>query len=266
MTKNYPRFKKLLPAGFFVSGIIPIIIIASGSIYNFKQLSINDIEVTARQVAEHRNDVLNTFLQSQVSFLSTLINLYPLEYLKNRDNLNTLFLAINKRGKEGEFVDLQLIDTNGKQLAYVGPYQEMVQGKDYKEVPWFNEVLVRGTYVSDVFSGYRNYPHFVIALTNPLKTYVMRVTINSGIFNSLLYSAQIGPNGDAFILNSNGEFQTPSLQKATDLNRVEIKMLKHHTDTEIITDGDYLYASKWLNGNMWLLIIKTRITDSLEGY
>lgn len=266
MTKNYNRYKKLLSVAFFASGIIPIIIIATGSIYNFKQLSINDIEVTARQVVEHRNDVINTFLESQVNFLSTLINLYPLEYLKKKDNLNALFLAINKEGKEREIVDLQLLDTKGVQIGYVGPYQERVQGKDYKDVPWFNEVLVRGAYVSDVFSGFRDYPHFVIALTDPLKTYVMRTTINSYIFNSLLHSAQIGSNGDAFILNSNGEFQTPSLQNATSLNAVEINMLKHHPDTQIISDGDYLYASKWLKGNMWLLVVKTRITDSLAGY
>jgi len=266
MIKNYNRYKKLLSAAFFASGIIPIIIIATGSIYNFRQLSINDIEVTARQVVEHRNDVINTFLESQVNFLSTLINLYPLEYLKKRDNLNALFLAINKEGKEREIVDLQLLDTNGLQIGYVGPYQERVQGKDYKEVPWFNQVLVRGAYVSDVFSGFREYPHFVIALTDPLKTFVMRATINSYIFNSLLHSAQIGLNGDAFLLNSNGEFQTPSLQNATSLNAVEINMLKHHPDTQIVSDGDYLYVSKWLKGNMWLLVVKTRITDSLAGY
>jgi two-component system NtrC family sensor kinase len=264
--KNYLRLKRLLSTGFFISGIVPILIIASGSIYNFKQLSINDIEVTARQVVEHRNDVLNTFLQSQVTFLSTLMNLYQLDALKNEDNFQKLFLAINREGKEGEIVDLQLIDTTGKQLAYVGPYQDKVEGKDYKDSPWFNEVLVRGTYVSDVFSGFRNYPHFVIALTDPMKTFVIRATINSGIFNSLLYSAQIGANGDAFILNSNGEFQTPSLQKATTLSETEVRMLKHHSGTEIIDDGTYLYASKWLNGNMWLLVVKTKIIDSLGGY
>jgi two-component system NtrC family sensor kinase len=266
MTQKYLRLKKLLATAFFACGIIPIIIIASASIYNFKQLSINDIEITARQVVEHRNDVISTFLQGQINFLSTLIELYPLEHLQSIENLEKLFLAISKEGKEGEFVDLQLIDNTGKQLAYVGPYHEKVKDKNYKEVPWFNEVLVRGIYVSDVFTGYRNYPHFVIALTNPVKTYVVRATINSAIFNSLLLTAQIGPNGDAFILNSNGEFQTPSLQKATALNAMEISRLKHHSGTDIVTDGDFLYASKWLNGNTWLLVLKTRITDSLGGY
>jgi len=266
VTIKYRRFQKLLAAAFFASGIIPILIIASASIYNFKELSTNDIEVTARQVAEHRNDVINNFLQGQIKFLETLINLYPLDHFLDTDHLTTLFLAMNQRGRENEIVDLQLIDTNGKQLAYAGPYQEKVRGKDYKEIPWFNEVLVRGTYVSDVFTGYRNHPHFVIALTDHLKTYILRATINSGIFNSLLYSAQIGPGGDAFIINSNGEFQTPSLQKVAHLNDQEIKLLRHHTDTAITLDGDYLYASKWLNGNMWLLVIKTRITDSLGGY
>ena len=80
--KNYLRLKRLLSAGFFISGIIPILIIASGSIYNFKQCRSTTSKSTARQVVEHRNDVINTFLQGQVNFLSTLINLYQLDYLE----------------------------------------------------------------------------------------------------------------------------------------------------------------------------------------
>ena len=264
--KNYFRLKRLLSAGFFFSGILPIIIIAAGSIYNFKQLSTNDIEETARQVTENRADVIGHFLTGQVNFIATLLELYDITFLRNQKNLDALFFAINREGREGAFVDLQLIENTGKQLAYVGPYEEKVKGKEYKDAPWFNEVLVRGTYVSDVFSGFRNYPHFVIAVTNPMRNFVLRATVNSGIFNTLLHSAQIGSHGDAFILNSNGEFQTPSLQKSTKLNETEINLLKHHEGTELVADGEYLYASKWLNGNMWLLVVKTRITDSLSGF
>ncbi|MCL2789427.1 MAG: ATP-binding protein [Desulfobulbus sp.] len=265
--KDYTRLQRLLSGGFFVSGIIPIILIALGSIYNFRQLSINDIEVTARQVVEHRNDAINTFLQYQINFLATLMNLYQLDQLQQKENLNKLFLAVNQGGdRAGDLVDLQLIGTNGKQLAYVGPYQDKIEGKDYQDAAWFKEVLARGVYVSDVFSGYRNYPHFVIALTDPRKTFVLRATINSGIFNSLLHSAQIGPSGDAFILNSNGEFQTPSLQKATALNDEEQRLLRHRTSTALSSDDEYLYVGKWLNGNMWLLVVKTKITDSMDNY
>lgn len=264
--KNYFRLKRLLSAGFFICGIVPIIIIAAGSIYNFKQLSTNDIEETARQVTENRSDVIGHFLAGQVNFIATLLELYDITFLRNQKNLDALFFAINREGREGAFVDLQLIDNTGKQLAYVGPYEEKVKGKEYKEAPWFNEVLARGTYVSDVFSGFRNYPHFVIAVTNPMRSFVLRATVNSGIFNTLLHSAQIGSHGDAFILNSNGEYQTPSLQKSTKLNDTERTLLKHHAGTELVSDDEYLYASKWLNGNMWLLVIKTRVTDSLSGF
>ncbi|MCL2457760.1 MAG: ATP-binding protein [Desulfobulbus sp.] len=264
--KDYIRLQRLLSAGFFISGIVPIIIIALGAIYNFKQLSINGIEMTARQVTEHRNDAINTFLQGQVNYLSTLMNLYELDHLRQLENLNKLFLAANRADKAGDIVDLQVIGTNGRQLAYVGPYQDKIEGKEYHDAPWFKEVLARGAYVSDVFSGFRNYPHFVIALTDPRKTFVLRATINSSIFNSLLHSAQIGAGGDAFILNSNGEFQTPSLQRATGLNEMEIALLRHYTGLELSLDRDYIYVGKWLNGNMWLLVVKTKITDSLTDY
>ena len=172
--QHYLNLSKLLAAGFFICGIIPILIIATTSIYNSKQVAIKDLEVTASQVAQHRQDVINNFLDHQVDLLTTLMNLYPLDYLKDQKNLDQLFLAVSK---SGNMVDLQLIDTNGQQLAYVGPYREQVTGKNYQDQPWFSEVLVRGAHVSDVFSGYRKIPHFVVALTDPLKRYDSRSSL-----------------------------------------------------------------------------------------
>lgn len=208
--KYYNNLRRLITAGFFTCAIIPILIIGITSVYNSKQVAVNDIKENTKQIIIHRRDVINYFLKHQIDLLTTLINLYPQDHLSNVDDLNQLFVACSK---SGSIVDLQTIASNGNQLAYVGPYREQVIGKKYSDQAWFKEVLVRSVYISDIFSGYRNLPHFVVALTDPLKSYVLRSTINSSVFNSLLHSAQIGPHGDAFIVNKNGELQTPSLQK-----------------------------------------------------
>lgn len=261
--KHYKALTKLLAAGFFICGIIPILIIASTSVYNSKQVAIKDIEITASQVVLHRKDVIEEFLGHQIDLLSTLISLYYPEHLKDLVSLKNLFLAISK---SGDIVDLQMVDTTGEQLAYVGPYASLVADKNYKDQPWFTKVLVRGTHVSDVFSGYRQTPHFIVALTDPLKSYVLRTTINSSVFNSLLYSAQIGSHGDVFIINKKGELQTPSLLNVSSLNDREKQLIRHHTGPEIVRDGDSLYVTTWLNSDTWMLILKVHIPDMLTPY
>jgi two-component system, NtrC family, sensor kinase len=148
----------------------------------------------------------------------------------------------------------------------VGPYQHQEQEIPAQESSWFNRVLAHGVHVSDVFSGHWNSPHLVIALTNPFKTYVMRATISSTVIKDLLYSALIGTHGDAFILNANGDFQTERLREVAGLNAMEFKMVRHHHGTDIRTAGQFMYGGKWLNDNMWLLVVQTRITDSLGSY
>ncbi|MBM9613196.1 hypothetical protein JWJ90_02725 [Desulfobulbus rhabdoformis] len=261
---HYQNLTKLLAVGFFICGIIPILIIATTSIYNSKQVAIQDLKLTTNQVAQHRQDVINNFLKHQLDLLTTLISLYPQEYLKDQEHLDQLFLAISG---SGGMVDLQLIDTNGQQMAYVGPYRDQVTGKNYQDQPWFAQVLVRGAHVSDLFSGYRKLPHFVVALTDPLKRYVLRTTINSSVFNSLLHSAQIGTGGDVFIVNKAGELQTPSLQGNMHiLPENERYLVRHHSAPEIVQDGETLYATTWLNNGTWMLMLKVRIPDMLGPY
>ena len=262
--KYYTNLTKLLAAGFFICGIIPILIIATTSIYNSKQVAIKGLEVTAGQVVQHRQDVINNFLDHQADLMSTLINLYPLEYLKEQKNLDHLFLAISK---SGGIVDLQIIDTTGEQLAYVGPYRDLVTGKNFKEQAWFSEVLVRGIYVSDVFSGYRKIPHFVVALTDPLKRYVLRTTINSSVFNSLLLSAQMGSHGDVVIVNKDGELQTPSMQaNDTTLSYWEKQLIHRQAGPEIILSDNYLYATTWLNGKRWEDEVKPAPSGNVHAF
>ena len=48
-------------------------------------------------------------------------------------------------------------------MAYVGPYPELKE-VNYKKEDWFQSVMSGGIYISDVFLGFRRFPHFIIAV------------------------------------------------------------------------------------------------------
>ena len=61
--------------------------------------------------------------------------------------------------------------------------------------------------------GTGRYPHFVIAVQQMKptgETWVVRATIDTDKFNSLIWSMGLKPGSDAFVLNRDGILQTPS--------------------------------------------------------
>ena len=73
-----------------------------------------------------------------------------------------------------------LVDVNGRQVAYVGPYK--LKDADYAGQPWLSEAQVKGRYISDVFLGLRGFPHMVIAvhrMEESGREWTLRVTIDT---------------------------------------------------------------------------------------
>ncbi|MFH1686296.1 MAG: ATP-binding protein [bacterium] len=136
----------------------------------------------------------------------------------------------------GDFVDLGLISSDGIQTCYVGPYD--LRGMDYSEQPWFHEVSLRGGYVSDVFTGYRHLPHFVMAVTmeeGDEGYYVLRATIDTELLRRQIYSADLNEDTDVFVVNSKGILQTPSVFSGDVLDSVDFEIPPHIRDREIIS-------------------------------
>jgi len=258
----YKKLSNTLSVGFFLCGIIPIAIIASASIYNARQLTIKNLEPMAAQVVQHRQEVIKNFIDYQIRLLNTLVKLYPEEYFHNQDNLNHLFEAIST---SDDVVDLQTLDTNGKQLAYVGAYRSQIADKTWSDQTWFSQALASGVYVSDVFTGYRNVPHFVIAVTDPLKRLVLRTTINYQVFTALLHSAQIGSHGNVFIVNAQGEIQAVEIQYQKKLSVEEKSLILRHSGPQLTQIGGRLYATIWITDN-WLLMNRIEIADVMDAY
>lgn len=156
------------------------------------------------------------------------------------------------------FIDLGIIDQNGRHLAYVGPYA--LEDKNYSAETWFLDVFAQGAYVSDVFLGFRGVPHVVIAILRREedRSWILRATINSDPFYSLVRTELLGQTGDAFIVNRQGLYQTPP-RGGRVLEPSPIRNPEPHSGVlqSRIGDGEdaMLQATTWLNGGRWMLVV-----------
>ena len=288
MENNYYKRVWLRLIGVFSLLItVPVAILVLVTTNSLRDAAIEKVEVSLGRLIEHKKDVITLYLKEKEDLLAMMVGMYPISYLGRQENLDTLFMAVNKTGS---IVDLHVIDSSGKQLAYVGPYAQSLIGKSYQDAQWFQDVLINGSHVSDVFLGFRKIPHFVVAVSDPLKTYVLRATINSEQFNKLLLSTQVGPHGDSFIVNRDGLLQTPSRAGLSELSSEDRLLLEHHEGTTIVqqeenvvVDGDdkfmpgvggtsivkreeTIVATRWVKDGQWCLFVKALIKDSLGPF
>ena len=259
----YTSITRRLLIAFFCLSIVPILGFAWIMKAYVEETNIVKLQELAKNTTEQRSEAIAIFLKDRVTLLNTLVNLHSQEFFFNQKNVTDLFRALDPNS---DIVDLLVVDISGQQRAYMGPYRDVIAGKQYSESTWFKETLVTGIHVSDVFTGYRNVPHFVIAVTSPLKNFVLRATINSGIFNSLLHSAQLGPRGDAFLVNKNGNLQTPSLsgndKHVPEMNQLIASGKQQNT---LVTKSD-IFTTSWINNDHWMMMLRASIADSLGYY
>lgn len=169
------------------------------------------------------------------------------------------------------FTDLGLVDSDGVQFAYEGPFR--LVNADYSEATWFLNAIESPYYISDVFAGLRGHPHFILAvkLSAQGRTYILRSTINVTTFNSLVENVQIGRTGTAVIVNGKGELQTrprsetmeilPSfIADPTIFNGKQTLILKHKNDK----GKTYLYALALFKTVDWRMVFRQDIGDALR--
>jgi two-component system NtrC family sensor kinase len=150
---------------------------------------------------------MELFLGERLSVISFIGSEHSFEELADEGNLNRIFRVMKQ--EFGGFVDLGLIDENGVQVSYVGPYD--LKGRNYSEQPWFHEVRSRGAYISDVFMGFRRFPHISMAVQRGIeggKPWTLRATIDTHTIDELIASMRLDANSDGFLVNKDGVLQT----------------------------------------------------------
>lgn len=257
--------RKIILITLLVS-FIPLISLSVIIYYQFAQVFRNKIEEQIEYRARVQSNAIEFFLKERTAILLAMADTYTYDYLAKKNNLERIFEIMNNR--VGGFIDLGLIDSAGRHIAYAGPYNLISQ--NYYSQQWFHEVESKGVYVSDVFMGYRKAPHFIIALQRQEnnRRWILRATIDSDVFENLVRAAQVGKTGDAFIINKEGIYQTHL--------RFDGEILsKSHLDTTVFGEGTtvlekedtddrkILYAGSWLKKNSWLLVISQDASEEM---
>jgi len=121
--------------------------------------------------------------------------------------------------------------------------------------------MTEGSYVSDVFMGFREVPHFIIAIKrqDETRSWILRATINSEQFASLVRTGPLGMTGDAFIVDRTGHYQTPprlgAVLEESSFERPEHHrgVMAQHTDV----DGEPMVSvTTWINDDRWMLVVQ----------
>ena len=174
----------------------------------------------------------------------------------------------------GVFEDLGLIDSNGRQLAYAGPF--LLAEADYSDAAWFQKAIAAPYYISDVFLGLRGLPHFIVAVRKDLAgtPCLLRATISFAAFNTLVENLRVGKTGFAYILNRNGEFQTKPFYEIPKIKDSYLdNFLKkgtqgsrkvHITERKDTAGKDSLFVSAFLKEGEWLLVYQQNTEDAFS--
>lgn len=188
--------------------VIPLLIVSTSLYIVFNKIYTDQVSETLLNRVEARRDTIDLFLSERISQIYTVAHTNRIHELADEAYLNKLFSIMH--AKSDSYVDIGFIDAEGNHLAYVGPYHEILKSANYKNEPWFNAVMSQGIHISDVFMGYRHFPHFIIAVLIREKNerWILRLTINLKNIDDIVQKAWTGSLSEAFIVNRNNKLQT----------------------------------------------------------
>jgi two-component system NtrC family sensor kinase len=215
--------------------------------------------------------VIDSFLANRLSDIRVLAREHGSEQLTDEAFLRRQ-LSLLREEYHGAFVDLGVVDQQGLQVAYAGPFN--LHLAEYASAEWFQAALEREHFISDVFAGLRGTPHFIVTATRREagSVFIVKATIDFEAFNALVERLRLGRTGFAFIVNRGGEFQTEprfevALQRAPYSGLLEGRM---GTEQVVTVDGKdalgrpSLFTFAPLKQGEWSLCYQQQAADAMS--
>lgn len=253
---DYPYFRsawRVVVVALLCAAFIPLVLIGGGMYYYAASIMESDLLDTLRTDARHHQKAVDGFLAERVRDLELLSETLGVGGLKRQEILTDAFLALQARLPA--FIDLGVIDADGRHLAYVGPHDLL--SKRYGDAEWFKAVRDRRTYVSDVFMGHRKAPHFIIAVKSGsgAEAWILRATVNTAYFQELVLETARTRAGDAFMVNDEGRFQVRGTETGQLMAPSGLDAVGRFEGVRIVRDGNRLLAMVRQEQVPWMSVI-----------
>ena len=190
--------------------LAPLAIAGSVGYFQYRGLIHREEMNQLRWHAERAVHTFQLYLEDLKHDVIVTASSYTTAELADQERLDEALTRL--KAKHPSLVDLSLIDPEGLQVAYAGPYG--LVGKEYTSSPWYAKTLARKVHLSEVFTGFRNVPHFVIAASKKEPTrqgfWVVRASVDAETLDRFLASVGSEALDDIFLVSEDGVLQTSS--------------------------------------------------------
>jgi len=263
---NFKQIRKMILIRVLMVPFLIVLVVFGTLVYYFASYSSRQVKSELVRTATDHRSLIEQFLAEKVANLQFISSSYSIDELRNKSGLARIFHRLQSGSVA--FFDLGIFDQKGNHLAYAGPYD--LAGKNYAETEWFKAVQDMGLYISDVFLGYRNIPHFVIAVrrNEGERIWYLRATIDTFAFNDLVENIRIGKTGEAYLVNRKGILQSRRrsggrlMESDPDFEDYQIAGKITSFSSKDCFGRQYLYAAGELNYTGWIMVVRQAASDA----
>jgi two-component system NtrC family sensor kinase len=261
------KIGKMIFARVVMLPVILLLLVCAVIVFYFVSYSGKEVENKLIRIAGDHRDMIDSFLNEKSGILQLIAQNHTYENLSRKEHLLKVFNNLQSQSRA--FVDLGVFDSKGNHVAYAGPFN--LEGKNYLNETWFKMVSQNGLFISDEFLGFRQIPHFVIAVKKEDESgqWYLRATIDTHFFNSLVDSIRIGRTGHAYIINREGVLKTMEEKDNTSGMIDYLKYIEKNKDSRPASflgggmfDIKYIYCAVPLTKTNWALIVRQETLDA----
>jgi two-component system, NtrC family, sensor kinase len=270
--KGYSRLYVRFVVLTLICSVLPLLLFGWGIYAYYSRFSAERMVAYFQGQIQHHRKLIELYLKERTSDLELVASIQSLAYLRNQENLGSIFKMMNR--EEPFFEDLGVLSDKGKHLAYVGPFDLM--DKNYSQTIWFKQLMDRNMYISDMFLGYRDVPHFIIGITSPEggERWILRATVNTESFRALVEDVKMGKTGEVFLVNREGILQTSPRfgGKILDKTSLPMEFLTEPNGIRILEASDEgphptsrkVFAYTWLSEPSWMLVVRQDYSEVFQ--